>query len=372
MSTPIVARLLAAVAMVLAVAAVLASMSAVPALGWDETAGPPFNLPSDMNTYCYEPCHTETIMSSITKGPHGNYTTASSKCDTCHTVHVASSGGIKLLPAATIKAVCFTCHDGTAGRGVYGAIAARGVAVGASHDIESTNIVPGGSPTTGGSATGVFEGPGDTLTCTDCHSAHGSNVVAAFRGERRRNLVGTTYLTSKLLRQQPTSADSPTAVYGSDWCAGCHKGRIYGLAGVHNHPVETAATAAPGTAYNYSNVPVLNSDDPTGITVLGGLVTTGGSPTNRGFLMPYPRTALQTGHFPLCQQCHEDTRSAGELVSGGTQGDAVPTVITAEDGTVPTDNPRFQNFPHETVNGSMLVETQDDLCLNCHPAAALP
>ena len=42
---------------------------------------------------------------------------------------------------------------------------------------------------------------------------------------------------------------------------------------------------------------------------------------------------------------------------------------TAPPGTV---NPTFQNFPHETENPNMLVETNDDLCLNCHPATALP
>jgi predicted CXXCH cytochrome family protein len=39
---------------------------------------------------------------------------------------------------------------------------------------------------------------------------------------------------------------------------------------------------------------------------------------------------------------------------------------------VTTDNPRFQNFPHETANTRMLVETGDDLCTNCHPPAVLP
>ncbi len=34
----------------------------------------------------------------------------------------------------------------------------------------------------------------------------------------------------------------------------------------------------------------------------------------------------------------------------------------------PGGNPRFQNFPHETQNAHFLVETNDDLCLNCHTA----
>ncbi|MDH4140744.1 MAG: hypothetical protein OEV43_09270, partial [Coriobacteriia bacterium] len=169
---------------------------------------------------------------------------------------------------------------------------------------------------------------------------------------------------------RPTSADATVTVYGSDWCAACHKGRESG-GPVHNHPTETSATAAPGSPYSYGNVAILASDEPTSVTVMGGLVYNGGR-TNRGFLMPYPRTPQQSGHAPICQQCHEDTRDAGQLVGDGSIGDATPTVITEPDGQVASDNPRFQTFPHETVNRNMLVETDDDLCMNCHPVTALP
>jgi len=119
-------------------------------------------------------------------------------------------------------------------------------------------------------------------------------------------------------------------------------------------------------------VPVLASDLPTSTTVLSSLVGTAGVRYNRGFLMPYPRTPLQAGHAPICQQCHEDARDAGELVGDGSTGDATPTVITAPDGLTATNNPRFQTFPHESVNANMLIEEYDDLCLNCHPVEGLP
>jgi hypothetical protein len=104
---------------------------------------------------------------------------------------------------------------------------------------------------------------------------------------------------------------------------------------------------------------------------------------NRGYLMPYPRTAQQQGHAPICQQCHEDSRSVGSLVGDGSSGDATPAVVAAGDGVQwtsgpgtwtpsPTDNPYFQNFPHETQNERMLVEQGDDLCMNCHPVTVLP
>jgi len=106
--------------------------------------------------------------------------------------------------------------------------------------------------------------------------------------------------------------------------------------------------------------------------------------TNAGYLMPYPRTtgvAGQSGRAPICQQCHEDARVAGNLSASG-EASAAPfqvssPVWTEPDGSSSSDNPRFQNFPHETAGYRMLVEaTQtayyDDLCLNCHASDQLP
>ena len=120
-------------------------------------------------------------------------------------------------------------------------------------------------------------------------------------------------------------------------------------------------------AFSFDNVAVLSSDNPTSTTVLGSMAE-----TNRSYLMPFPRTAEQGTHKPICQQCHENSRDVGVLSADGTFGDANPSVITTPDGWVATDNPRFQNFPHETVNATMLVEVDDNLCLNCHPPVALP
>jgi predicted CXXCH cytochrome family protein len=358
---------------VFACAAIATVILCGPALAWDEYVIP--DPPMDFSGYCYPECHDDAtgIFNGI--GPHGNYSTTSGKCDMCHTIHDAPNADVQLLPGATIKGTCFTCHDGTGGRGVYGAIGARGESVGGSHSIETTTAIPGGDPLNGGAAVGTFEGPDDTLTCTDCHSPHGQGTVAPFKGERYRNAnMGSPagYVTSKLLRQQPTGASTATAVYGSDWCLGCHAGRS-STGAVHNHPVETSASAAPGTAYDYTNIAALAVDDPTGSTVTTWF--TGGdfySTANRAFLMPYPRTAEQSGHYPICQQCHEDTRYVGTLVGDGSVGDAATATITTPDGQTASDNPRFQTFPHETVGANLLVETDDDLCLNCHPTSALP
>lgn len=334
------------------------------------------------------------------KGPHGTYTAATDRCQMCHTLHDAPSG-LSLLPGATVSATCLMCHDGTGGYGVYGAVEARtGQAPGGGHAFEITNNVPGANPATGGSAQMTFEGVGGTLTCSDCHSPHDSMTVEPFLGERLRvrDCIEVPY-SNRLLRQKPTGATEPVTVYGSDWCLACHQGRGSGGL-VHNHPVDSAATnAAP---FYYERVVAFYGGAlTTGPQPLSAIGSTGGvggeiasthwySPAGKtaldikhlgSHLMPYPRVPLQVGHAPICQQCHEDTRDCGELTADGT---GVLTAIenvrgrslfkyaeadgeTGGDNDPATPNPRFQNFPHETETEYLLVETGDDLCLNCHP-----
>lgn len=341
-------------------------------------------------------CHASSDVDSVPGfeyyepwGPHSGYMTTTTKCRTCHDVHQAWDTGVLLLRSETVHDNCFTCHDGTGGWGVYGTLSQRGVAVGGGHDYDITNVVPGGDALTGGDTTMAFNGAGGTLTCTDCHAVHGANVVAGFTGDRMRMRQAVpTYTSSKLLRQRPTGAATPVTQYGSDWCLGCHQGRESGAL-VHNHPVDSAGTVV--SPFTYANVARLISSDPTGVTELGplgGLTTRGDSHAgydpqigadNRGFLMPYPRTigaSGQAGHAPICQQCHEDSRQVGTLVGAGDTADATSIRVDYADSvtwngtawvTSAADNPRFQNFPHETENVRMVVEEDDDLCLNCHP-----
>jgi predicted CXXCH cytochrome family protein len=329
-------------------------------------------------------CHVVHASSSPNavsgKGPHGFYSTTSDRCPVCHTIHDA--GGGKLLASTSVSGSCFTCHDGTGGKGVYGTIKMRtGAEPAAAHRIETATIVPGGNASTGEASTMAFKGPDGTLTCDDCHSPHDQNTVAAFRVERWRtsgaNSLGGQFgkmtpglsyrgaLTNRLLRKNPGGSVETVNEYGADWCAACHKGRMSGGL-VSNHPVDRVGGSVTATN-TYSNVARLASDGPTGLTATGTL-----SGTNRGYLMPFPRTPQQGDHKPICQQCHEDARNVGALGATGTTATAAPFSITATDGNVPADNPRFQNFPHETTNRGLLVETDDDLCLNCHPPTQLP
>lgn len=313
-------------------------------------------------------------------GPHGGYSSTTHACDTCHTLHDAPTG-FSLLPGETINATCLTCHDGTTagGGGVYGAIVGRGQVVGATHSIESTSMVPGGNAATGGSAAIAFSGPNSTLTCSDCHSPHGTDCVTPYYGERQRanDWAGLMHIQTqnRLLKRRPGNATTSTADYGSDWCLACHAGRVSGL-GLHTHPVESKATSA--TPYNYRRLPVFAGSLQSSTTVLGpaGSGHTA-HPQYYPFLWPYPRTPLQAGTYPICQQCHEDTRNVGLLVADGTEALPQPHIITTADGRTSTDNPQFQNFPHETTGYRMLVEATttaytDDLCTNCHTGAQLP
>ncbi len=365
-------------------------VACTPALAYDEYQSYPASRTAyaHHDTSCYN-CHAYSSscvechfsFPGQGQGPHAPVSTTTRKCRACHTLHSAATN-FRLLPRNTIKATCETCHDGTGGKGVYGAIAARGLTPGGRHRVDATSTVPGGDATTGGSATMTFLGPGGTLTCTDCHSPHGRDTVANFVGDRQRvpfALWGfsSSYphvtLSSKLLRKRPSGATTSTAEYGSDWCLACHKGRVSGGM-VRNHPVDSRSVVT--TPFTYGRVQVLASNGPTSVTTTNGLggwnrLAGDNRAGNRGYVMPYPRTARQTGHFPICMQCHEDTRDVGDLQADG-RGLVTSVTITSVDGTAPTDNPRFQNFPHETVATRLLVETDDDLCLNCHPPAMLP
>ena len=364
--------------------ALVSALLAIPgvALAFDETTS---TVPSPWDAAncggCHDPWPDAAIGTgaNVRIGVHGGYTTTTSKCSECHFVHMAPTSFL-LLPGETIKATCFTCHDGTQGHGVYGAITARGVSVAASHSVETTNLVPGGDAATGGSKLVAFGGPSGTMTCTDCHSPHGADIVNPFVRERVRTglNVGSTYTSSQLLKRRPGKATTPTAEYGSDWCLGCHQGRDAGLSAVHNHPADSisatpvASIGSTWTPFYYNNVARLNACTNASITTTGPL-----GMNNGGYLMPYPRTPQQTRHAPICQQCHEDARDPGSLNTTGNAGTVTPFIVNSTDGNNASDNPRFQTFPHETTAYRMLVEASatvysDGLCFNCHPASQLP
>jgi hypothetical protein len=314
------------------------------------------------------PAGTSTADTTTVTGPHRGYTTTSSKCGACHQVHKAS--GDLLLPAATISGTCDICHDGTGGYGVYGVILARtGIAPVAEHSIDQTRNVPGGNASTGGSIIATFSAsnPTRTMTCSDCHTPHGAGVVAAFTGDRTRtasDIASPTPISStRLLKKRPGGISYDINYYGSSWCGACHAGRL-AVTPLHNHPVATDTAG-----YYYENVIRMASDNSGSATQNG---TIGHS--NRAFLMTQATvTSLgSAGRGPICQQCHEDARDVGVLADDGVTADPASFVVNSLDGLSAADNPRYQTFPHESATRYLLVETDDNLCTNCHATGVLP
>ncbi|TLM98482.1 MAG: hypothetical protein FDZ75_02275, partial [Actinobacteria bacterium] len=318
-----------------------------------------------------------------------NYTVGTQKCEICHSIHDAPSGSAILLPdgnspllnGPTLTAVCYTCHDGTGGSGVYGVIArvAGTSTVQAMHQIDTTTaatgmLVPGGAAD-GSTITTAYSGPNGSLTCVDCHSPHNSGAVNPFVGDRKRSPNDTTsasIATNRLLKAKPGNAAVATSEYGSDWCEGCHSGRHNTGANVDNHPVADVDTS--GTANGWWYYRRINAVS--ALNTTNSVVTTGLGQSNNGYVMPVDQNSANLDRYvaansgkaqgyPICQQCHEDPRRVGNQTLFAVSGSEAFRVQST-DGTDTLDNPRFQNFPHESTSPAFLIETGDSLCLNCH------
>jgi predicted CXXCH cytochrome family protein len=297
-------------------------------------------------------------------GPHGGFTDVTDFCTACHSVHEAAASS-KLLPSETMLGICNTCHDlsytGTGGLrsgGVYGAIRAQGVAVQGRHNIADYNETDT-APSDGSKsyeATANIPGGGslaEKLNCDDCHTPHGNTTMQPIPAQRWRMSGGSTMTASnKILQDDVNGTPAGTySIYGADWCAACHTRRhsdSKGLAGVNNHPVDQSGAkyfdpsmAAQGLAWTAT------------ATAEGGL------PDRQA---GWSREAT-SGWAPMCQQCHDNPRNVESRY-----------IVTESpnDGRATGDNPRWQNFPHETYTPMFLVETGDDLCMNCHPTGGLP
>lgn len=332
---------------ILAVAAFVAMPSV--ALGFSD---PGFTSPFE----CAR-CHSSSSVGDQNvdwegKGPHGLYTTTTRKCGVCHTVHNAPAGGALLLAQSTISGTCLSCHDGTGGTAPYNAITARGGVVAAEHTVEATTTVPGGSETLG-----------SVMGCGSCHSAHRSNVVAPFFRDSGIAFAAQQLIESDCLLRSDVNTTTVDAypVYGSQWCASCHDQR-HSQSGVVNHPVNTSYTFGYGEVTTTAGVSVLRPDG----WLPGGYVL-GMGQTNAGYVMaPVDASAdgrVENRQDPICQQCHEDARNVAA---------AFDADYTELDPQTVGYNPPYLTFPHQSTNAKFLVETYDDLCLNCHLVSSLP
>lgn len=259
------------------------------------------------------------------QGPHGGYTSTTDKCKACHDVHQAV-GTYRLLPANTIYDTCQSCHDGTGAENVvYGQITgfAGGPPEHYGHRMNTGIIaIPGGDTTV------APYGPDSGLTCSSCHSPHGSETRMITEDYY---CDATATVSNHLLLRDPGRATGTVIFYGAKWCADCHDRRHNERAGIYNHPVSlTLSYLSASIARDNSNFQM--------------------SPVNPS----------NTRTDPICQHCHEDARD-------------VETTFTVPNEPPPTPtNPKYNNFPHEAENRYMVVETGDDLCLNCHSTDNLP
>ena len=335
------------------------------ALGFGEGGGLPWGATGSWNPGC-EACHSYqsvdfALIMDDAAGPHGGFTATTDDCKNCHDVHQARSSN-KLLPSATVLGVCVTCHDfsfsGTGGftsGGVYGAIRAQGEIVRARHNIEgydNTETSPPGGARSYAATSNIPGGNTDltaNLDCLSCHTPHGNTVVRPFPAQRyRMGAFSTTDTTNRILQDDLNGTPKGTyTTYGAAWCAGCHDRRHSGASGVNNHPTDVtdaqyfdASMSAQGRYWTEDAVP----DATLGTRQAG-----------------WSREA-SAGWAPMCQQCHDNYRDV----------ESPYQVSDTNDGRIPSDNPRFQTFPHESTGANFEVETGDDLCMNCHTTGGLP
>ncbi len=248
-------------------------------------------------------------------------------CRICHKPHEALSSS-KLLPAARQSEVCFTCHDGTTGdldgdtdnsNVIYGQItyspATGAPTTGAAHNIDivdndSTIQILGLS--SGDSVNPTLTVPyGTNLTADlECSGCHTPHGSNPITTQFTSK---NSYTNTKLLKQTPGDTTTATTLYGTNWCRACHDD-AYGGA-MADHPMST------NVSYN--------------------------SPLDHG-------VTPTASYRPLCQSCHDDAQDIANFPTHSEPG------------------PALDNFPHEASNDKFLVETGDDLCLNCHQTSGLP
>lgn len=290
------------------------------------------------------------VMTGVAGAAHGPYSATSDACNDCHTIHEANAD--KLLLAASVRDTCAYCHEETGGfwADSFPTVYSSQFTAGAIHRSDSA-AVDIENPDRHGTSTAPIDGV--NFSCASCHSPHGQNVVAGFASDT------TSASRSKMLRQAGGEyalgsagvqydlkgmGEIDDTEYATLWCADCHDSAD---TGEHtNHPAWTNSASA-----NYDDLNIGGQNDSYVMT-----------PSYSAAEVTSPLT--YSSQNLICQSCHEDSREVTAAFD--------VTNPTSAYAYYPTDNPKAKEFPHSTENASMLVETGDDLCLNCHDLGALP
>ncbi|HWI54619.1 MAG TPA: hypothetical protein VNT57_02925 [Desulfobacteria bacterium] len=384
-----------------------------------------------------ELCHANSAVRNA-YGPHGGYTTTTNYCQTCHVVHNRPGGrqavNSKLLVGATVTDTCQFCHDITGSdiapysttkmsgpSEIQSAHRIQGITTGNSviTDWAGYDQIPGGDPSTGGSAL-LDASQGDLsglkLTCDSCHTPHGLRTLLPYLGESVVKSSTSSndvqpgfqvfYLTSRLLKVSLQVDGAVYSDYGSGWCAGCHQGRLSMTGnGSFNHPVDQDANAYDWGTIAQERGILENGGTADDVNLGTSLTATGKKPIS---VLVYDFSGEETSDvwvkmfgdngiesFNVTPKVAADPRSNMwytmdnlDPISGDTRLDGYRSIDNypngpacqqchasgrdVENAFVAGSNPEVSSFPHISKNQYLLVENSDDLCTNCHGLDNLP
>ncbi|HEY3374160.1 MAG TPA: cytochrome c3 family protein [Candidatus Aquicultor sp.] len=277
---------------------------------------------------------------SAPKGPHGGYTTTSSKCKDCHAVHLAT-GSYMLTRGNSRDETCKYCHDNSAIAGVEVVLNERGHGLNATETATSTTTVTAPDDTT----------PPYSITsakwgCLECHSVHDNQTVKLADLNSTKLLKSNPNPGKNYLYYKPIAGETSQTV--SYWCSACHNANL----GSHKDPKQVIIDGVTTTVYGHdSSGGGYLTDTVTGFALVDPDNVLTNTPT--GIITgPATDTAsnLSGNHGPTCKQCH-----------------------TADGGT----------FPHSSIAPNMLKSSTDTnsvtslnaldvICTSCHNTSSLP
>lgn len=165
-------------------------------------------------------------------GPHDSYVSTGDECEMCHSPHQAGVGGssYKLTRATSKDDTCDYCHIGAGAKTVL-TVYPDGKTGQNGHEIEPFT---GGIPDSDNGAGGVLTLPDDRLTCTNCHSVHGANLVNAPQ--------------KRVLLKADPAGNGGVANSMNAYCSDCHNRNWDTASGGDSHVMKPAGSKASASS----------------------------------------------------------------------------------------------------------------------------